>query len=81
MNSNLWKTSGMFFRIVFGILSGPDALLFARFLRHMSYVSLSKYSYIGVCGSPLLSIIYPFKSCHGYCLTPHVQLGMCRCWR
>ena len=27
----------------------------------------------GLCGSPLFSIVYPSRSCHGYCLTPHVQ--------
>ena len=56
----------MFFRIVLGILSGPGALLFARFLRHMSYVSLSKYSCRGVCGYSLLSKTSPSKSCHGW---------------
>ena len=54
--SSLWKQSGMFFRIILGILSGPGVLLFARFLRQVSYVSLSKYSCNGVCGFPLLSM-------------------------
>ena len=60
-----------------GILSGPGALLFARFPRHKSYVSLSKYSYSGVCGLPLLSITSPSKSCHWYFLTTHVHSGVC----
>ena len=60
-----------------GILSGPGALLFARFLRHMSYVSLSKYLCSGICGSPLLSMTSPSKSCQGYFLTPHVHFGGC----
>ena len=30
-----------------GILSGPGALFFAKFFRHMSYVSLSKYVVVG----------------------------------
>ena len=60
-----------------GILSGPGALLFARFLRHMSYVSLSKYSCSGICGLPLLSMTSPSKSCHGYFLTSHVHSGVC----
>ena len=73
----MWKSSGIFFRIMLGILSGPGALLFARFFRHMSYVSLSKYSCSVVCGLPLLSMTNPSKSCHGYFLTPHVHSGVC----
>ena len=76
----MWKHSGMCFRIVLGILSGPGVLLFAKFLRQVSYVSLSKYSFMGVCGFPLLSITYPSRSCHGYCLTPHVQYSVCSGW-
>ena len=52
----------MFFSIVLGILSGPGVLLFARFFRQMSYVSLSKYSCNGVCGFPLLSMTNPSRS-------------------
>ena len=55
------------------ILSGPRIFPFARFRRHVSYVSWSKYVYKGIFGSPLFSIVYPSRSCHGYCLTPHVQ--------
>ena len=58
------------------ILSGPGALLFARFFRHMSYVSLSKYSCSRVCGFPLLCMTSPSKSCHRYFLTPHVHSGV-----
>ena len=58
-------------------MSGPGALLFPRFLRQKSYVSWSKYVCKGIWGSPRLSIVNPSKSCHGYCLTPHVQCWMC----
>ena len=75
------KQSGTLFYIVFGILSGPGVLLLARFFRHKSYVSVSKYSYNGVCGFSLLSMTYPSISCHGYCLTPHVQFGGCSGWK
>lgn len=27
------------------------------------------------CGSPLLCIVKPSRSCHGYCLTAHVHEG------
>ena len=69
------KLSGIFFIIALEIVSEPSVLLFARFLKQMSYVSLSKYSCCGICGLPFLSIVYPSKSCHGYCLTPHVHFG------
>ena len=58
-----------------GILSGPG--LFARFSKHISYGSLSKYLCRGICGLPLLSITSPSKSCHGYFLTPHVHSDVC----
>ena len=73
----MWNRAGIFFRIELGILSGPEALLLLRFLRQKSYVSWSKYVCRGVCGSPRLSIVYPSKSCHGYCRTPHVQCIGC----
>ena len=76
----MWKLSGIFFIIILGILSGPGVLLFARFLRQMSYVSLSKYSCSGVCGFPLLSMIKSSRSCQGYCLIPHIQYGVCSGW-
>ena len=63
-----------------GILSGPGALLFARFCKQRSYVSWSKYSCIGVCGLLLFSITKPPMSCHGYCLTPHVHFEKCSLW-
>ena len=62
-DSSVWKVLGIFFRIVLGILSGPGVLLFARFLRQMSYISLSKCLCSGVCGSPLLSRTRPSRSC------------------
>jgi hypothetical protein len=65
----------MFFRIEFGMLSGPGALLLPRFLRHKSYVLLSNVFAIEAFVSPLFSSINPFKSCHGYCLTPHTHSG------
>ena len=77
MKNSLWKLSGIFFRIVSGILSGPGVLLFARFLRQMSYVSLSKYSCSGVYGFSVLSMTNPSRSCHGYCLISQVQYGVC----
>ena len=76
----LWKLSSMFFRIMLGILSGPGVLLLARFFKHMSYVVLSKYSCSGTLGFPLLSMTNPSRSCHGYCLTPHVHFGVCSGW-
>ena len=77
MKSNLWKRGGIFFRIELGILSGPGALLLLRFLRQKSYISWSKYVCRGVWGTPHLSIMYPSRSCHGYCRTPHVQCSGC----
>ena len=73
----LWKLSGIFLSIALEILSGPSALLFAKYFKHMSYVSLSKKLCNGVCEFLLLSIINPSKSCHGYCLTLQVHVGMC----
>ena len=70
----------MFFKIMLGILSGPGALLLARFFKHKSYVSLSKYSCSGICGVLFFSKASPFRSCHRYCLTPQVHLGMCSGW-
>ena len=63
-----------------GIFLRPGALLFARFLRHMSYVYLSNYSCSGVRGFPPLPKMSPSKSCHGYCPTPHMHFGMCSSW-
>ena len=64
---------GIFFRIEFGILSGPRVLLLARFFRHKLYVSWSRYVCNGVWEFPRLSMINPSISCQGYCLTPHVH--------
>jgi hypothetical protein len=52
----------MFFRIEFGMLSGPGALLLPRFLRHKSYVLLSNVFAIEAFVSPLFSSINTFKS-------------------
>ena len=35
----MWKLSGIFFRIEFGILSGPGVLLLDRCFKHKSYIS------------------------------------------
>jgi hypothetical protein len=53
------------------MLSGSRALLFLRYLRQRSYVILSNVLAIEALFSPHFSNIKPFKSCHGYCLTPH----------
>ena len=66
---------------MFGILSGPGVLLLAKLFRHESYVYVSKYLYNGVCGFFLLLMTHPSKSCHGYCLTPHVQFNVCSGWK
>jgi hypothetical protein len=73
----MFKCGGMFFRIELGILSGPGALLLLRFLRQKLYISWSKYVCKEVWGSLRLSIMYPSKSCHGYCRTPYVQCSGC----
>ena len=70
----------MFFSIEFGILSRPGILLLDRCFKHRSYVSWLKYLCSGICESPLVSIMSPSRSCHGYCLTPHVQLFVCSGW-
>ena len=74
------KTFGHIFHNCVRNFFGPGVLLFARFLRQMSYISLSKYSYSGVCGFPLLSMTNPSRSCQGYCLTPQVQYGVYSGW-
>ena len=56
-------------------------MLLAKSFRHKSYVFVSKYSYSGLCGFPLLSMTYPSISCHGYCLTLHVQFSGCSGWK
>ena len=78
--SKFWKLSGIFFSIALGILSGPGVLLFAKYLRHISYVSLSNKLCSGFFGDPRLSIINPSKSCHMYCLTLQVHLRVCSGW-
>ena len=55
------------------ILFGSKVLLLAKFFRHKLHVFWSKYVCKGVCEFPLLSKNNPSKSCHGYCLTPHVH--------
>ena len=70
----------MFLRIELGILSGPEALLLPKFLRHRLYVSRSKYVCSGICGSPRLSMVKPSWSCHGYRCTLHVHCCGCIVW-
>jgi hypothetical protein len=53
------------------MLSGPGALLFPKYLRHRSYVVLSNVLAIEAFILPRFSNTNPFRSCHGYCLTPH----------
>jgi hypothetical protein len=55
------------------MLFGPGALLLPRFFRHRSYVALSNVFEMDACMSPHFSSTNPFRSCHGYCLTPHTQ--------
>jgi hypothetical protein len=55
------------------MLSGPGALLLPRYLRHRSYVILSNVFEMDACMSPRFSNTNPFRSCHGYCLTPHTH--------
>jgi hypothetical protein len=57
----------------FGMLSSPGALLLLRYLRHRSYVILSNVFEIDACMSPHFSNTNPFRSCHGYFLTPHIH--------
>jgi hypothetical protein len=55
------------------MLSGPGALLLPRYLRHRSYVFLSNVFAMEAFMSPLFSKINSFRSCQGYCLTPHIH--------
>jgi hypothetical protein len=55
------------------MLSGPGALLFPKYLRQRSYVILSNVLVIEALFLPRFSNTNPFKSCHGYCLIPHVH--------
>jgi hypothetical protein len=57
------------------MLSGPGALLFPRYLRHKSYVILSNVFAMEAFEFPRFSNTKPFRSCHGYCLTPHTHSG------
>ena len=69
----MWNLGGIFSNMVLDILSGPGVFPLVKFLRHMSYVSWSRYVCGGINVSPIFSRAYPFKSCHGYCLTPHIH--------
>jgi hypothetical protein len=55
------------------MLSGPGALLLPRYLRHRLYVILSNVFNMDSCMSPRFSNTNPFRSCQGYCLTPHTH--------
>jgi hypothetical protein len=55
------------------MLSGPRALLFPKYLRHRSYVALSNVVAMDAFISPHFSNTNPFRSYHGYCLTPHTE--------
>ena len=52
----MWNLGGIFFSMALGILSGPGVFPLAKFLRHMSYVSWSRYVCRGVSASPLFSM-------------------------
>ena len=45
---SLWNLDGIFFNMALGILSGPGVFPLAKFLRHMSYVSWSRYVCRGI---------------------------------
>jgi hypothetical protein len=68
------KFTGHVYRIEFSILSGLGPLPLAKFFTQRLYVLRSKHAYNGVCDSHFL-IIYPSKSCHIYCCTPHIHFG------
>jgi hypothetical protein len=57
------------------MLSGPGALLFPKYLKHISYVFLSNVFAIVSSGFPLFSSMNPSRSCHGYCLTSQVHVS------
>jgi hypothetical protein len=63
-----------------GILFGLGALLFPKYLRHRSYVILSNVLAMEAFISPRFSSTNPFRSCHGYCLTPHTQFWLWFGW-
>jgi hypothetical protein len=72
----LWNCVGMFFKMEFGMLSRPGALLLPKYLRHRSYVFLSNVLAMEALAIPLFSNTNPLRSCHGYCLTPHTHSGL-----
>ena len=55
------------------MLSSPKALLLPKYLRHRSYVSLLNVFAMDAFISLHFSNTKPFRSCHGYCLTPHTK--------
>jgi hypothetical protein len=55
------------------MLFSPGALLLPRYLRHRSYVILLNVFEMDAFMSPLFSNTNPFRSCQGYCLTPHTR--------
>ena len=54
------------------MLSSPGALLLPKYLRHRSYVSLSNVFAMDAFILPRFLSTNPSRSCHGYCLTPHI---------
>jgi hypothetical protein len=62
------------------MLFGPGVLLLLRYLRHRSYVFLSNVLAMDAFMSPLFSKINSSRSCQGYCLTPHMHLGLWLGW-
>jgi hypothetical protein len=61
------------------MLLGPGALLLPRYLRHRLYVILSNVFNMDACMSPRFSSMNLFRSCQGYCLTPHTHSRLWVC--
>jgi hypothetical protein len=57
------------------MLFGPRAFLLPRYLRHRSCVVLLNVFAMDAFMSPCFSNTNPFRSWHGYCLTPHIHYG------
>jgi hypothetical protein len=62
------------------MMSDPRVLLLPKYLRHMSYIILSNVLAMDACMSPRFSSTNLFRSCHGYCLTPHIHSQLWVVW-
>ena len=67
INNRSWNSVGIFLKIEFGIFSSLGVFPFARFLRHMPYVILSKIFDSNVVRPLLFSKSNPLRLCHEYC--------------